>query len=57
MLDTGRVGLVALLWRQSPFTEFKMTNTTGLTFTYTLTGQTLGATINYAVKFAFAGGL
>lgn len=34
-----------------------MTNTTGLTFTYTLTGQTPGATINYAVKFAYAGGL
>lgn len=57
LLDTGRVGLVALLWRQSPFTEFQMTNTTGQTFTYTLTGQTPGATINYAVKFAYAGGL
>ena len=56
-MDTGRVGLVALLWRQSPFTEFQMTNTTGQTFTYTLTGQTPGATINYAVKFAYAGGL
>ncbi|MCZ8367556.1 family 16 glycosylhydrolase [Flavobacterium sp.] len=57
LLDTGRVGLVALLWRQSPFAEFQMTNTTGQTFTYTLTGQTPGATINYAVKFAYAGGL
>jgi len=57
LLDTGRVGLVALLWRQSPFTEYQMTNTTGTTFTYTLTGQTPGTTINYAVKFAYAGGL
>ncbi|MCZ8146091.1 family 16 glycosylhydrolase [Flavobacterium sp.] len=57
LLDTGRVGLVALLWRQSPFAEFQMTNTTGQTFTYTLTGQTPGATINYAVKFAYAGDL
>ncbi|MEN9335810.1 MAG: hypothetical protein RLZZ500_797 [Bacteroidota bacterium] len=57
LLDTGRVGLVAFLWRQSPFTEYQMTNTSGTTFTYTLTGQTPGATINYAVKFAYAGGL
>jgi hypothetical protein len=34
-----------------------MTNVSGLTFTKTITGQTLGSTINYGVKFAYAGGL
>ena len=34
-----------------------MTNVSGKIFTKTITGQTLGSTINYAVKFAFAGGL
>lgn len=57
LLDTGRVGLVAFLWKQSPFTETQMTNVSGTTFTHTVTGQTIGATINYAVKFAYVGGL
>ena len=34
-----------------------MTNTSGKIFTRTITGQTPGATITYACKFAFAGGL
>ena len=57
MLDTDKVGVVAYLWQQTPFGEMMMTNTTGLSFTKTITGQTPGATITYAVKFAFAGGL
>ncbi len=57
MLDTNRVGVVAYLWKQSPFTEYPMTNTSGLIFTKTLTGFTAGSTINYAVKFAYSGGL
>ncbi len=57
LLDTDRVGVVAYLWKQSPFSETQMTNVTGNKFTKTITGQTVGATINYAVKFAFAGGL
>jgi beta-glucanase (GH16 family) len=52
-----KVGLVAFLRNQSPFTEAQMTNVSGQTFTRTITGQTLGATITYAVKFAFSGGL
>ena len=56
LLDTGSVGLVAFLWKQSPFTETQMTNVTGNIFTKTITGQTIGSTINYAVKFAYAGG-
>jgi beta-glucanase (GH16 family) len=57
LLDTNRVGVVAYLWKQSPFTEAQMSNVSGLTFTKTITGQTLGSTINYGVKFAYAGGL
>ena len=57
LLDTDRVGVVAFLWRQTPFTEFQMTALGNNTFTYTITGQTPGANISYAVKFAFAGGL
>ncbi len=57
LLDTDKVGLVAYLWRQSPFTETQMTNVSGRIFTYTLTGQTPGATLNYGVKFAYANGM
>lgn len=56
LLD-NRVGLVAFLRRQSPFTETQMTNVSGQTFTQTITGQTIGSIITYAVKFAYAGGL
>jgi beta-glucanase (GH16 family) len=57
LLDTDKIGVVAYLWKQSPFTETPMTNVTGNTFTKTITGQTIGTTISYAVKFAYAGGL
>jgi hypothetical protein len=57
LLDTDKVGVVAYLWKQSPFSEVQMTNVSGNIFTYTLTGQTLGSTINYGVKFAYAGGM
>lgn len=57
LLDTDRVGVVAYLWKQSPFSETQMTNVSGNIFTKTVTGQTTGSTISYAVKFAYAGGL
>lgn len=57
LLDTDKVGVVAFLWRQTPFTEYQMTNVSGNIYTYTITNQTIGATISYAVKFAYAGGL
>jgi beta-glucanase (GH16 family) len=57
LLDTGRVGLVAYLWKQSPFAETPMTNVSGTVFTKTISGQMIGSTISYAVKFAYAGGL
>ena len=56
LLD-NRVGTVAFLRRQSPFSETQMSNVSGQIFTQTITGQTIGSTINYAVKFAFSGGL
>ena len=56
LLDTDRVGVVAYLWNESPFTETAMDPVSGLTFTKTLSGFTDGETINYACKFAFAGG-
>lgn len=57
ILDTDKVGVVAFLWKQSPFTESQMTNVSGTIFTKTINGQTIGSTIYYAVKFAYAGGL
>jgi beta-glucanase (GH16 family) len=57
LLDTDKVGVIAYLWKQTPFTETPMSNVSGTIFTKTITGQTIGSTINYATKFAFAGGL
>jgi len=57
LLDTDKVGVVAFLWKESPFTEYEMTQESGLTFTKTFGGLTEGEEITYACKFAFAGGL
>jgi beta-glucanase (GH16 family) len=57
LLDTDKTGVVAYLWKKIPFEESQMSNVSGKIFTKTITGQTLGSTINYAVKFAFANGL
>jgi hypothetical protein len=57
LLDKDKVGVIAYLWRQSPFSEVQMANVSGNIFTRTITNQTVGSTINYACKFAFAGGL
>jgi len=57
LLDTEKTGVVAFLQRQSPFNEDPMSNVNGKKFTKTLGGFTNGQTINYACKFAFAGGL
>jgi len=56
LLD-DKAGVIAYLWRQTPFSETAMTNVSGKIFTKTITGQTVGSTISYAVKFAYAGGL
>lgn len=60
LLDTDKAGVVAFLRRQGDpaASEAPMTNVPGTNiFTRTITGQTVGAIINYGVKFAFAGGL
>lgn len=56
LLDTDKSGIVAFLWKETPFGEVAMSNVSGKIYTKTITGQTVGATISYAVKFAFAGG-
>ncbi|MFY8188231.1 MAG: T9SS type A sorting domain-containing protein [Flavobacterium sp.] len=58
LLD-NKVGVVAYLFRQTPFQETQMTLVPGTSkkFSSVVTNQTIGETIVYACKFAFAGGL
>ncbi|MDG1228161.1 MAG: carbohydrate-binding protein, partial [Polaribacter sp.] len=56
LLDSEKTGVVAYLWKQSPFSEIVMDNVGGKKFTKTISGFTNGQTISYACKFAFAGG-
>nr|WP_321411844.1 glycosyl hydrolase [uncultured Carboxylicivirga sp.] len=56
-LYDDKIGVVAYLWTQDPFSEKSMNHIEGKTFTTILSGQTPGTTINVACKFAFAGGL
>lgn len=57
LLDTDKTAVFGYLWRQNPFSETVMTPVADKKFTSTITNQTIGSTINYAVKFAYAGGL
>ncbi len=57
LLDTDKNGVVAYLWKQSPFSETQLNEVSALTFTKTISGFTAGETISYACKFAYAGGL
>lgn len=52
-----KAGLVAYLWKQSPFSESAMTQLNSKTFTTTVGGLAAGTTISYACKFAFSGGM
>jgi hypothetical protein len=56
LLD-NKNGVIAFLWKQTPFSEVQMTNVSGKIFTYTIPNQTIGSTITYACKFAFEGGM
>lgn len=58
ILDTDKAGLVAYLRKGTSiaFTETAMPNVSGKIFSKTITGQTIGSTINCAVKFDYAGG-
>ncbi|MFZ4522574.1 MAG: glycosyl hydrolase [Bacteroidales bacterium] len=57
LLDNDKPGLIAYLWKESPFAESQMVNVSGKIFTATLNGQTIGSTISYACKFAYSGGM
>lgn len=57
LLDTDKPGLVAYLWKESPFGETPMVNVSGKIFSSVITGQAIGSTISYACKFAYSGGL
>jgi len=59
LLDTDKSGVAAFeLWRQSPFLPIPMTvvEVPQKRYSQTITGQTIGATISYACKIAYAGG-
>lgn len=56
LLD-NKTGVVAYIWKKTPFSEAAMTNVGGKKFSYTLGGLTAGQTISYACKFAFSGGM
>ena len=57
LLDTNKAGVIAYLWKQTPFSETQMDQVSDLTFSKTISGLTTGTTISYACKFAFSGGL
>ena len=57
LLDTDKAGVVAYLWKKTPFAETQMSQESGFLFTSTVGGLTIGETISYACKFAYAGGL
>ena len=50
-------GVVAYLWKETPFGETAMANVSGRIFSATISGQTPGATLSYACKFAYTGGM
>jgi endo-1,3(4)-beta-glucanase len=50
-------GVVAYLWNKSPFSEIQMDLISDRKFTKIIPNQVNGATVNYACKFAFSGGL
>lgn len=56
LLD-DKAGVVAYLWKESPFSENQMTQIGDRKFTSTLGGLSPGTKISYACKFAYAGGM
>lgn len=56
-LYDDRMGVVAYLWTESPFTETSMNTVGDKKFATVLTGHSVGSTISVACKFAYAGGL
>ena len=56
LLD-NQPGLIAYLWKETPFAESQMTNVSGRIFSAKIGGQVAGTTISYACKFAYSGGM
>ena len=56
VLDQDKDGVVAYLWRKSPFTETQMTSEDGW-FEANISGVTMGETMELACKFAYSGGM
>ena len=56
LLD-DKAGVIAYLWTQTPFSEKQMNSIGNKKFQTTLSNQTPGATLTFACKFAFAGGM
>ena len=50
LLDTDKAGVIAYLWKQTPFGETAMTNVSGNIFTGTVSGQSYGTTISLLVN-------
>lgn len=57
LLDTNKVGVVAYAFTQMPFSETPMSNSSGLTFNCSISGQPVGQTIGIAIKFAYSNGM
>jgi len=56
LLD-DKAGVIAYLWTPTPFSEKQMNSIGNKKFQTTLSNQTPGATLTFASKFAFAGGM
>ncbi len=56
LLD-NKSGVVAYLWSLNPFTEKPLTQIGPKKFEISLANQEIGSTLNFACKFAFAGGM
>jgi len=54
-MSSGTAGIVAYAWKEAPFAETPM-NVSGTEATLDISGYTTGASISYAVKFAWAAG-
>lgn len=57
LLDTDKVGVIAFLREETPFSESQMDNVSGNIFSKKINGLTTGSTISFACKFAYSGGL
>ncbi len=57
MLDTDKVGLVAYIWQEQPFSEQMMQGGPDQIFKGSIVGKKQGDPLRLACKFAYAGGM